>query len=75
MPTVRLRVTAVIDIDALDYLEAAEHQRRLEACLTAVRSEYPAVSISVKERRGARQVSQQRPRPFHLQSGKLHVYE
>ena len=29
MPSVRLRATIAIDVDAADYLEAAEHQKKL----------------------------------------------
>ncbi len=75
MPTVRLRVTITIDVDAADYLEAAEHQKRLESYLSSVRTEYPAAEISAKERRGPRPVSRHEPRRLRVNSGKLHAYE
>ncbi|MGZ3318996.1 MAG: hypothetical protein ACXU95_17085 [Isosphaeraceae bacterium] len=75
MPNVRLRVAITIDIDALDYLEAAEHQKRLETCLSSVRCAYPEVAVSIKERRGPRPGQHPTPRRFHLQSGRLHAYD
>ncbi len=75
MPNVRLRVAITIDIDALDYLEAAEHQRRLETCLSSVKTEYPDVAVSIKERRAPKPERTSSPRRFHLQSGRLHAYD
>ena len=75
MPNIRLRVAVTIDIEAADYLEAAEHQKRLEACLAGVKTAYPEVAVSIKERRGPRAANDSVPRRFHLQSGRLHAYE
>ena len=75
MPAVRLRVTMTIDIDATDYLEAAEHQKRLETCLGVVRDSYPSLAVEVRERRGAKSRAQAATRPFRVQSGKLNAYE
>ncbi len=75
MPAVRLRVTIVIDLDAQDYLEAAEHQKRLETYVSSVRETYPGAAISAKERRGPRPVSTAMPRALRVTSGKLHAYE
>jgi len=75
MPTVRLRVTITIDIDAEDYLEAAEHQKKLEVYLASVRDEYPSAGISVRERRGPRAEEPRPPRLVRVHSGKLNAYE
>lgn len=51
IPSVRLRVTIVVDIDAADYLEAGEHQKKIERHLDAMKIDYPAASLSLRQRR------------------------
>jgi hypothetical protein len=75
MPAVRLRATISIEVDAVDYLEAAEHQRRLETHLSSVRSDYPEASISVTERRRPAATPSIRSRELKVRTGKLHAYE
>ena len=74
MPAVRLRATISIEVDAADYLEAAEHQRRLETHLSTVRSDYPEAWIAVTERRRSGGSSEVRPREVRVKTGKLHDY-
>jgi hypothetical protein len=74
MPNVKLRVTISIDIDAEDYLEAAEHQKKIQTYLASVQAEYPEAAILVKERRGPRpEISASRAVRVH--SGKLRAYD
>lgn len=40
IPMLTLRAQITIEVSALDYVEAAEHQRRAEALLEVVRAEY-----------------------------------
>jgi len=47
----RLRAQIVVDIDADDYVEAAEHQNTLQRYLTDIQSRYPNASLSMRERR------------------------
>jgi hypothetical protein len=75
MPAVRLRATISIEVDAVDYLEAAEHQRRLESHLSSVKSDYPEAWIAVTERRRPQAASRTRPRDLTVRTGKLHAYE
>jgi hypothetical protein len=53
MPEVKLRLTIVIDIDAADYLEAADHQKKIEKHLTTLRIDYPSAAVAVRQRRKA----------------------
>ncbi len=91
IPSVKLRVTIVVDIDANDYLEAGEHQRKIEKHLDELRSDYPAASLSLRQRRQVIQseiyedVSDRRERPHArssfrvvsagVPSGHLNEYE
>lgn len=74
MPNVKLRVTISIDIDARDYLEAAEHQKKIESYLSSVQAEYPGAEILVKERRGPRPESGA-SRAVRVRSGRLRAYD
>lgn len=47
----RLRALITIDIDATDFVEAAEHQRRLEEIAQRIKSEYEHVALLLRERR------------------------
>ncbi|KQY91476.1 hypothetical protein ASD21_17470 [Caulobacter sp. Root1455] len=46
IPMLTLRAQITIEVSALDYVEAAEHQRRAEALFAAVRAEYPAAAFA-----------------------------
>jgi hypothetical protein len=75
MPTIRLRVTISVDVEATDFLEAAEHQKRLQTYLSSLRDEYPEAALSVRDRRAPRVERSRPPRAMHARSGKLNVYE
>jgi hypothetical protein len=67
-------VTLTIDIDAADYLEAGEHQKRLESCLEPTMAAYPGAVITVVERRERRPTASREPRLAAVPSGKLKAY-
>ena len=75
MPQVRLRATISIEVEAVDYLEAAEHQRRLEQHLSTVRADYPEAWIAVIERRRPTAPNPVNPRELKVRTGRLHAYE
>jgi hypothetical protein len=50
----RLRAQIIIDIDAGDYVEAAEHQNVLQRYLKEIQTRYPAASLTMRERRERR---------------------
>jgi hypothetical protein len=46
IPMLTLRAQITIEVSALDYVEAAEHQRRAEALFAVARAEYPAAALA-----------------------------
>ena len=50
----RLRAQIVVDIDAGDYVEAAEHQNLLQQYLKEIQLRYPDASLTMRERRERR---------------------
>jgi len=72
----RLRAEITIDLDAADFLEAAEHQRRIEELIEAVRSEYGQAQFAFRPRRGPREKKSAKPRTeIKHYTGRLHAYE
>jgi hypothetical protein len=67
-------VSLTIDIDAADYLEAGEHQKRLESCLEPVKEAYPGAVIAVVERRERRAAAPREPHYAGVPSGRLKAY-
>ncbi len=49
----KLRAQIVIDVDAEDFVEAAEHQVRIETFLREIKPAYPGVVVTFRERRAA----------------------
>jgi hypothetical protein len=47
----RLRAVITVDIEAADYVEAAAHQRRLQALFDTVKADYPSAEFQFRERR------------------------
>ena len=50
----RLRAQIIVDIDAGDYVEAAEHQSALQRYLHDIQAQYPGASLVMRERRERR---------------------
>ena len=50
----RLRALITIDIDADDYVEAADHQRRLQTLIESIKADYPQAALQLRERRARR---------------------
>jgi hypothetical protein len=69
-----LRATITIDVEAADYLEAAEHQKRLETHMAEIRADFPAASIVLNERRRPA-AEPTEPRKLYERSGRLNTYE
>jgi hypothetical protein len=47
----RLRALITIDINARDFVEAADHQRRLEEIVGRIKEDYQHVALALRERR------------------------
>lgn len=73
-----LRAQISIDIEAADFVEAAEHQRMLETLLTDVRARYGDAVLDIRERRNrGLPASDARPsvrRAYEPNTGRLHAY-
>lgn len=69
----RLKVQLALEIDADDFIEAANHQRQLEDILASMRRLYPLARLIITERRGrgVRPTAVLRGRS----SGALNVYD
>jgi hypothetical protein len=75
MPAKLLRATITIDVEALDYLEAAEHQKRIETHLEDLKQAYPEAWMTLSERRRPPSAGPAAPRKLYLRSGRLNAYE
>lgn len=73
-----LRAQISIDIEAADFVEAAEHQRTLETLLTEVRARYAEAVLDIRERRTrVLPAPDSRPsaqRAYEPNTGRLHAY-
>lgn len=50
----KLRAVITVEVDAADFVEAAEHQRRIESCLSELQGVYPGACMTFQERRQRR---------------------
>jgi len=57
----RLRAQITIDIEANDFVAAADHQRRVEDFITQIREVYGEAGLVLKERRAPLGASAARP--------------
>jgi hypothetical protein len=49
--SISLRAQVTIDLSANDFASAADHQRRIEQLMDAIRDRYPEASLEFRERR------------------------
>jgi hypothetical protein len=72
----RLRAQIVIDVDADDFVQAAQHQVRIESFLRELKPDYPSVLLTFRERRAAAVAASESAAPaVKKPTGKLNVYE
>jgi hypothetical protein len=57
----KLRATIVIDIDAADFVEAADHQRTIEGFLIDLKRNYGDAALDFRESRTTRRGRQKTP--------------
>jgi len=62
-----------VELNVGDYIEAADHQRRLEEILRQVRSAYPEATLAMRERRERKATPLARA-PKAAQTGALNRY-
>lgn len=73
----KVRATITIDIDAVDFIEAAEHQRQVETLLGEVKKAYGAAVLDFRERRTSRRDRIRVPPPtrqVNSKTGRLKTY-
>ena len=63
-----------VELTVGDYIEAADHQKRLEAILKLVRDAYPAATLAMRERR-QRKAAPLARRPGAQPTGALNRYD
>ena len=63
-----------VELTVGDYVEAADHQRRLETILGQVKDAYPGATLMMKERRQRNPQPSVRPLPKAASTGKLNDY-
>jgi hypothetical protein len=72
----KLRAQIIVDVDAPDYITAADHQRRLEKLFLDLKQDYEHAELEFKTRRGGiAPRSQAREQPVRRASGRLHAYD
>lgn len=62
-----------VELNVGDYVEAADHQKRLEEILRLVRDSYPEAQLAMRERRQRRPTPVVRPLPG-ASTGRLNAY-
>ena len=71
---IHLRVTVTINMEAEDFFEAAEHQRRLEQAMVPLLEAYPTAAVVMSRGRGGRGEFPNKARAPQVQSGKVSHY-
>ncbi len=72
----KLRALITIDIDAEDFIAAADHQRRIAGLIADLMGAYEQADLSFRERRPRPERSFGRPPPGVRQgTGRLHDYD
>lgn len=49
--TVKLRAQFIVDVSADDFVQAADHQKRLAVFLESLKQEYGSATLTIRERR------------------------
>jgi hypothetical protein len=63
-----------IELNVGDYIEAADHQKRLESILRLVRDAYPEATLAMRERRQRKAMPLARAAPRSAATGALNHY-
>lgn len=63
-----------VELNVGDYVEAADHQKRLEDILNQVRELYPEAKLAMRERRQRRSTPVVRALPPGAGTGRLNAY-
>jgi hypothetical protein len=63
-----------VELSVGDYIEAADHQKRLEDILKLVRDAYPDATLAMRERRQRKAIPLARATPRTASTGALNRY-
>lgn len=63
-----------VELSVGDYIEAADHQKRLEDILRLVRDAYPGATLAMRERRQRKALPLTRAAPPPAATGALNSY-
>ncbi len=63
-----------VELNVGDYIEAADHQKRLEDILKLVRDAYPDATLAMRERRQRKAIPLTRAMPRSASTGALNRY-
>jgi hypothetical protein len=63
-----------VELSVGDYIEAADHQKRLEDILKLVRDAYPDATLAMRERRQRKAIPLTRAQPRAAATGALNRY-
>jgi hypothetical protein len=63
-----------VELNVGDYIEAADHQKRLEDILKLVRAAYPEATLAMRERRQRKATPLSRAAPKAATTGALNRY-
>jgi hypothetical protein len=70
----RLRAQITIDIEATDFVAAADHQRQVEGFIDAIREVYSGADLAFRERRTPAGPRDADPAPRRKATGRLNSY-
>jgi hypothetical protein len=73
-PACKLKVNVTIVIEAEDFLDAGEHQKRLEEKIAPLLEAYPAAEVTVSRARGVKEGAGRPPRRVQVPSGRVNQY-
>ena len=72
----KMRANFLVEVEAADFIGAADHQRSIEALFDAVRAQYPSAKLSFKAVRETSPPRPTKPRTRQLmRTGNLSLYE
>ena len=73
--SIALRAQITIDLTAEDFVCAADHQRRIESLMGAIKDAYECAALEIRERRPRPERKLRRIEPMRHYTGAVEVYE
>jgi hypothetical protein len=70
----RMKAEIALEVDAADFIEAAEHQKKLEVFLKSLKELYPGAELRFWERRERTGSGRATQRPARASARRVNVY-